>query len=118
MTKPTIPFSDWDKIDLRVGKILHVEDHPQADKLYVLKVDLGTELGERTIVAGLKKHYTKEELKGRSGIFIANLEPVKLRGINSEGMTLAAVSDDDTTVLILTPDHKSLTHLEPGSKIR
>lgn len=118
MTKPNIPFADWEKVDLRVGKILHVDDHPKADKLYVLKVDLGIELGERTIVAGIKNHYTKDELKGRSGIFIANLEPAVIRGVKSEGMTLAAVSDDESTVTILTPDTQNLQDLEPGSKIR
>ena len=113
MTKPTIPFSIWDQCDLRVGKILKVEDHPKADKLYVLTVDLG-ELGTRTIVAGIKKHYTKEQLHDKLGVFIANLEPVTLRGINSEGMTLAAVNADESIVCILEPSKK----IEPGSKIR
>lgn len=108
-----IPFSDWEKCDLRVGKIVEVEDHPKADKLYILKVDLG-ESEPRTIVAGLRNRYTKEELKGKSGIFIANLEPVMLRGIKSEGMTLAAANQDDSTVVLLTTD-KEIT---PGSKVR
>ena len=56
-----IPYSDFEKIDLRIGKILKVEEHPNADKLYVLEVDLGEEK-PRTIVAGLKKHYTPEQL--------------------------------------------------------
>ncbi len=111
--KPTIPFSDWDKCDLRVGKILEVEDHPKADKLYILNIDLG-ELGTRTIVAGLRKVYTKAELKGKLGIFITNLEPVVLRGIKSEGMTLAAVNEDESIIAILEPNKK----IELGSKIR
>jgi methionyl-tRNA synthetase len=112
--KEKISFSDWEKVDLRVGKILNVEDHPKADKLYVLTVDFGKEIGKRTIVAGLKKHYEKEELEGKLGVFIANLEPVTLRGIKSDGMTLAAVNDDESTIAILEPE--KLIH--PGSKIR
>lgn len=109
----TIPFSLWEQCDLRVGKILEVEDHPKADKLYVMKVDLG-ESEPRTIVAGLKKVYPKEKLKGRLGIFIANLEPVVLRGIKSEGMTLAAANTDDSIITLLTPEKE----IEPGSKVR
>src|SRR3989344_9453491 len=103
MTSDKIPFADWQKLDLRVGKITQVEDHSKADKLYVLKVSFGQEIGERTIVAGLKKHYTKEQLKDKHGIFIVNLEPVVLRGIKSEGMTLAAVSNDESIVSVLKP---------------
>src|SRR3989344_3655879 len=110
----TITIEEFKKADLRVGKILEAEDHPKADKLYVLKVSFGQEIGERTIVAGLKKHYTKEQLKGKHGIFIVNLEPAVLRGIKSEGMTLAAVSDDESVIAILQPEKD----IEPGSKIR
>ena len=112
--EPTkIPFSDWEKIDLRVGKIIEVQDHPKADKLYILTVDLGP-LGERTIVAGLKKVYTKEQLKHKHGIFITNLEPVILRGIKSEGMTLAASNEDHSLVTILTTSE----NIAPGSKVK
>lgn len=111
--KPQIPFSDWEKCDLRIGKILNVEDHPKADKLYVMRVDVGEEK-PRTIVAGLKNHYTKEQLKGRLGVFIVNLEPVVLRGIKSEGMTLAAVSEDESVIAILEPNKE----IAPGSKVR
>ncbi|MEK6841086.1 MAG: hypothetical protein AABX45_00640, partial [Nanoarchaeota archaeon] len=58
-----IPFNDWKKMDLRVGKILEVNDHPNADKLLVFKVDIGNEI--RTIVAGIKDYYSKKELKGK-----------------------------------------------------
>ena len=112
--KPQIPFADWDKCDIRVGKILKVEDHPKADKLYILHVDFNKEIGKRTIVAGLKKAYTKQELENKLGIFIINLESVTLRGVESEGMTLAAVSDDESVIAILEPNKK----IEPGSKIR
>src|SRR3989344_6525608 len=112
--KPQIPFEDWEKCDLRVGKITKVEDHPKADKLYVLEVEFGEEIGKRTIVAGLKKHYTKEQLEDKSGVFIINLEPVALRGVKSEGMTLAAVNDDESIIAILQPEKE----IALGSKIR
>lgn len=112
-SKPTIPFSDWEKLDVRIGLIVDVKDHPKADKLYVLTVDFG-DLGTRTIVAGLKKHYDKEQLLNKKGVFIVNLEPVTLRGIKSEGMTLAAVSDDDSQVVILSPS----SNIHQGSKVR
>lgn len=108
-----IPFSAWEQCDLRVGKILEVEDHPKADKLYVLTVDLGEEK-PRTIVAGLKKHYEKDALKGKKAVFIANLEPVTLRGIESNGMTLAAVSADESIVCVLEPEKDAPV----GSKVR
>jgi methionyl-tRNA synthetase len=111
--KPLISFADWEKIDLRVGKIRKVEDHPKADKLFVLTVEFEKD-DIRTIVAGIKKHYSKEQLEGKLGVFIANLEPVMLRGIKSEGMTLAAVNDDESIITILEPNKK----IEPGSKIR
>lgn len=102
---------------MRVGKILNVEDHPNADKLYVLTVDLGEEK-PRTIVAGLKDHCSKDHLKGKSAIFLVNLEPSKIRGIESEGMILAAISHhhghhEDAKVCILKPDEE----VEVGSKI-
>ena len=110
MTK--IPFSDFEKLDLRVGTILEVENHPKADKLYVLKVDLG-EQEPRTIVAGLRAHYTQEDLKGKQAIFVANLEPVNLRGIESNGMILAASNEEKTSVFFLKPEKQ----IAPGSKI-
>ena len=113
MEATKIPFSDWEKIDLRVGKILNVEDHLKADKLYILTVDLGKEIGEKTIVAGLRKAYSKEQLKHKHGIFIVNLEPVILRGVKSEGMTLAASNEDHSLVTILT----TLENIAPGSKV-
>ena len=110
MTK--IPYSDFAKLDLRVGKILFVEDHPKADKLYVLTVDLG-EPTNRTIVAGLKPFYTKEELKNKQAIFVANLEPVILRGIESNGMILAASTENKSEIVFIKPEKE----IQPGSKI-
>jgi len=109
-----ISFSDWGKLDLRVGKILKVEDIEGADKLYKLTVDLGNEIGKRTICAGIKEHYTKEELKGKKVIVFVNLTPRKLRGIMSEGMILAACSEDESKVILLIPEKD----IDVGSRIR
>lgn len=95
----TIKYEDFAKLDLRVGTILEVSDHPDADKLVVLQVDLGTE--KRQIVAGIKKHYTCEHLKGLQIIVVVNLEPRTLRGVMSHGMLLAA-SDDSNLSLVTT----------------
>ena len=102
--KPTVSFDDFAKLDLRVAKVLEVSDHPNADKLYVLKVDLGDE--QRQLLAGLRPYCRPEELQGKSIVMIANLEPRKLRGLESQGMLLAATSGEgpDQQVVILTPD--------------
>ena len=107
-----IKFSDWQKLDIRAGKILKVEDVEGADKLYKLSVDLGKELGKRVIVAGIKPYYKKEELKSKSCTIFTNLEPRKIKGIESQGMLLASVSDDESEVKILETEGK------PGSKVR
>jgi methionyl-tRNA synthetase len=109
----TIKFDNWEKLDLRVGKILSVEPHPNADKLYLLEVDLGI-LGKRKLVAGLKNHYKEKDLKGKLCIVFANLEPATIRGIKSEGMILAAVNEDKSKVFIIKPEKD----IELGSKIQ
>ena len=90
----TLPYADFTKLNLVAGTILDVSEHPEASKLYVLKVDLGKE--HRTIVAGLRQRYKKEELLGKQVIVVENLEPKELRGIRSYGMLLAT---EDGTVL-------------------
>ncbi len=107
----TINFNDWSKIDLRVGKILEVEDIEGADKLYKLQVDLGSE--KRILVAGLKQHYSKKDLKGKKVIVFTNLAPRTLKGIESKGMVLAAVSEDHSKVRLLEPD----ADIEVGSRV-
>lgn len=97
----TISYEDFAKLDIRTGTVLEVDDHPDADKLYILKIDEGEEY-PRQLVAGLKKHYSPEELKGKQIIFLANLEPKELRGKLSHGMILAA--GDEETVSVLTTD--------------
>jgi methionine--tRNA ligase beta chain len=104
-----IEFKDWQNLDIRVAEILDVQDHPNADKLYVIKINLGEE--ERTIVAGIKNNYTKEELKGKKIIVFTNLEPAVLRGVKSEGMLFAASEGDKVVLLTVDKD------ISPGSKI-
>ncbi len=101
----TEPFS---LLDLRVAEVLEVRDHPNADKLYILKIALGDE--ERQLVAGLKGYYNKEELLGKHLIVVTNLKPAKLRGELSEGMLLAAVSDENVGIL-MAPNSS------PGEKV-
>ena len=93
-----ISFEDFKKVALKVAEVLSVENHPNADKLYVLKVKVGG--SERQLVAGLKKYYAPEQLRGRKIVIVANLEPAVLRGEKSEGMLLAA-QDGDNVVLVV-----------------
>jgi methionyl-tRNA synthetase len=92
----------FEKLDLRVAEIKAVEEIPEAEKLYKLKLSLG-KLGYREIVAGIKQHYKPGELKGKKIIIVANLKPAKLRGVLSQGMLLAA-EDKSKNVGILTVD--------------
>ena len=103
-------LEDFQKLDLRTATIVSAEDHPNASKLYVLKVDLGDET--RQLVAGIKNSYTKEELINKRIVMIANLKPAVLRGVESDGMLLAA--DDNGNIAVLTPDKK----VSNGTKIR
>ncbi|MFO7900278.1 MAG: hypothetical protein R6V58_14610 [Planctomycetota bacterium] len=105
-----VSFEDFKKLELVVGTVTSVEEHPNADKLYVLKVDLG-EAEERTLVAGLKPYYPADELQGKQLVVVANLAPATLRGVESRGMLLAAQEGD--TVVIISPE----TPLSPGSKV-
>ncbi|UCE37158.1 MAG: methionine--tRNA ligase [Thermoplasmata archaeon] len=89
-----------DALDLKIGLIEEIEDHPDAEKLYVMKVDFGNE--KRQLVAGLKTYYSKEEMQDRKIVVVMNLKPAKLRGIESRGMLLAA-EDKSGTVSLLTP---------------
>ncbi|MFA7115008.1 MAG: methionine--tRNA ligase subunit beta [Candidatus Omnitrophota bacterium] len=104
-----INIEDFAKLDLRVGKILEVFDHPEADRLYVLKVSIGDK--DIQILAGIKNYYGKDSLLGKEIIVITNLEPRKIRGLESQGMLLAA--KDANGVFVLTPDKE----VEPGSRV-
>lgn len=107
----TISFDEFSKIDLRVGRVVEVSDHPNADRLLVLTVDLGNE--RRQLCAGLRGHYTAEQLVGRNLIIVANLAPRKMRGLESQGMLLAASTPDHAKVIVLTTE----SDIEPGSAV-
>lgn len=98
------PFSSFRALDLRVGEIVSVNDHPDADKLYLLKVDIGEE-EPRQIVAGLKAFYPRDQMLNRKVFVVSNLKPAKLRGIMSSGMLLAADDEEigGNSVLLLKP---------------
>lgn len=120
-TKPTagkeagvielIDISDFSKVDLRVAEVTAAERVENTDKLMKIQVNLGEESG-RQIVAGIAQHYTPEELTGKKIVVVANLKPAKLRGIESQGMLLAA--SDAETISILTP----LKDVAIGSKVK
>lgn len=107
----TISFEDFVKIKLRVGKVIEAADHPNADKLLVLKVDLGDE--QRQICAGIKGHYTPEQLVGMNLILVTNLAPRRMRGLESQGMLLAASTPDHSKVILLTTE----SDIAPGSSV-
>jgi len=111
--KEKIKFSNWQKLDLRTAKILEVEEIEGANKLYKIIVDMGKELGKRTLVAGLKPHYEIKDLKGKICIVFTNLEARKIKGVESQGMILAAVNENEKDVRLLIPDKE----IELGSKI-
>ena len=109
-SKPTIKKvsatntkEDISRFDIRVGKIVSIEPHPDADSLYVEKIDLGEVDGPRTIVSGLVKYYAADQLLGKFVLVLANLKPSKLRGVMSAGMVLAASNGEHTQVELLEP---------------
>ncbi len=95
-----VTFEEFKKLEIKIAKIKDVQDHPNADRLYVIIVDFGTRT--KQIVAGIKNFYKKEDLLGREVVVIDNLEPAILRGVESQGMLLAA--SDDKGISIITPD--------------
>lgn len=95
-----VSYEDFRKLELKVAKIISVEDHPNADKLYILTIEIGSE--QKKIIAGIKAHYKPEELVNKLVAVVNNLEPATIRGVESNGMMLAA--SDDNTMSILTLD--------------
>lgn len=105
-----ITIDDFRKVELRVGRVLAAEPHPNAERLLVLKVDLGAE--QRQLVAGIRASYPEPQaLVGREVIVVANLEPAKLRGVESQGMLLA--TQDAAGISLLRPDRE----VAPGSPV-
>ncbi|NWF52876.1 MAG: methionine--tRNA ligase subunit beta [Nitrospirae bacterium] len=105
-----ITIEDFTKIELKIGKVIKAKRVERSDKLIVMKVDTGE---ERQIVAGIGKAYLPEELVGKSIVVVTNLQPVRLMGMESNGMLLAA-SDNEGRLSILTLDRD----IEEGSKVR
>jgi len=95
-------IDDFKKLELKVAEIKEVNEHPNADRLYVLTVDFGDRT--KQIVAGIKKSYLKEDLLGKQVVVIDNLEPAVLRGVESQGMLLAA--SDEEGIVIVSPQRK------------
>ncbi len=110
-TTETIQYDDFARVDLRVATINQAEPHPAADKLMVLQVNVGSET--RQILAGIRGHYEPEQLVGRQIIIVANLAPRKMRGLESQGMLLAASNDDHSQIILLTPERE----IAPGAKV-
>lgn len=95
-----IKFDQFKALDIRIAKIISAEDHPDADRLYIVTVDIGG--ATKKVVAGIKKHYTKEELVNKPVVVVTNLEPATIRGVSSEGMIL--VAKDNEKLAFLTPE--------------
>ncbi|MCF7873932.1 MAG: hypothetical protein K9L84_02990 [Candidatus Omnitrophica bacterium] len=105
-----VTFEDFKKLELKIGKIIKVEEHPNAEKLYLLTLDLGQK--QIQLVAGIKPFYSLSELEGKLVPVLVNLEPKNIRGVDSQGMLLAAESKDDVSILV------SDKAVEPGATIR
>jgi methionyl-tRNA synthetase len=108
--KPEITYDDFAKLDLRIATVLAAREHPNADKLLLLQIDVGE--GQKQIVAGIRGHYQPEELIGRQIVVLNNLQEAVLRGEESQGMLLAA--SDANGVVLLRPDREC----QPGAGIK
>ncbi len=106
-----ITYADFAKLELRVAKVLEARPHPNADRLLLLQVDVGDE--QKQIVAGIRQHYAPEQLVGKLIVIVNNLEPAMLRGESSNGMLLAATSNEK--VVVLTVDDQECA---VGAKIK
>jgi len=107
-----IKFEDFEKLDLRIATIKAIKNHPDADKLYILDVEIGKCEHDIQIVAGIRGHYKEDELIGKQIVIVRNLEPAVIRGIESQGMLLAASFKDKLTLVI--PEKK----IQSGSKVK
>ena len=114
--KATITYDDFCKLDMRVATIVEVAEHPNADRLIVMKVDLGDET--RQIIAGIKSYYAPEALLGKQIVVVTNLAPRKMRGMESNGMLLAASvteGDELRDVVVLSTDADK--QVPPGARV-
>jgi len=111
-------FNEHAALNLKIGKVLEISQHPNADKLYLMRIDIGRPI---SIVSGLKEFYTADELKAKTLVIVTNLEPATLRGVKSEGMLLAAEEGNKLALLVPEKDLPAGTQvasgLEPGQKL-
>lgn len=107
-----IAFDDFAKCDIRVGRFVLVEPVEGSEKLYKEMVDFGAEIGERQVLSGIRKWYEPQDLVGKLGVFIINLEPRKMMGLESQGMLLA-VDGEEGPILLTTAGDAPL-----GSRVR
>ena len=107
-----ITIDQFRQIELKVGTVRAAEPHPNADRLLVLRVDVGGE--ERQLVAGVRAFYEPAALVGRQVVVVANLEPAKLRGVESQGMVLATTDPATNRTVLLRPDDA----VAPGAIVR
>lgn len=97
-------LEDFKKLEFKVGRIKEVNEHPNADRLYVITVDMGEKT--KQVVAGIRNSYKKEDLVGREVVVVDNLDPVMLRGVESQGMILAASDDEGLSIVTLEKERK------------
>lgn len=103
-------FEEFKKLSIKIAKIKEAKDHPNADRLYIVKIDIGGE--EREVVAGIKKAYRLEDLKGKLVAVVDNLEPATIRGVESKGMILAV--QDGEKLALICPDKDVI----PGAPVK
>jgi methionyl-tRNA synthetase len=97
----TISIDDFRNVELRIATVTAAAPHPNADRLLVLTIDVGN--AQRQLVAGIRAHYEPQDLIGKQIVVVANLQPATLRGVESEGMLLAA-SDSEGRLAIIVPE--------------
>ena len=97
-----VSFADWQNIEIRIGKIVLVEEIPGKDKLYKLKVNFGEV--EKQVLSGIKPYYAKEEIEGKKVAFVFNMGPAKIAGLDSEAMILGALNEDNVYKLLFVDD--------------
>ncbi|HOE69081.1 MAG: Methionine--tRNA ligase [Candidatus Omnitrophica bacterium ADurb.Bin314] len=105
-----VTYEDFQKLEIRIAEIETVTPHPNADRLYVLGIKVGDV--KKTIVAGIRNHYTEDELKGKKIVIIDNLAPAVIRGVESNGMLLAA--SNETLLTLVVPDRP----IADGAKVK
>ncbi|HEY1041765.1 MAG TPA: methionine--tRNA ligase subunit beta [Candidatus Paceibacterota bacterium] len=103
----TINYDVWKKVDIRVGKVLAAEIVEKSDKLYKCTISFG-ELGERTIVSGIRPYISAEEFVGKKVLYIVNLEPRMIMGIESQGMLVAVGGGDEGEFSLLVPENSNV----------